>query len=319
MPMPSRVTIAAAVLGTAVVLEPVHALEMPGCEALEQWAAELKPDETFAPVPEVKLSNLLQDDLAVPLFGVPALEWSNSDILQVRKGLNQCRAQTKDEAAGRRLYEAIKAIDGSRRALAWRQRALTRLERTVDRLEGYRPSRRLAGQLALARDVLLGEPADLEVHGLRQMPNWIGQMEEAGGYLTREELAPLATRLAEREAEMRAAFAEDDEAFEALQEELAGVPVSPGGLTTLRELERSPVLRKVSPGQLDAFRAGVQRKRSQIQAEMRRQELARAQQVRQEQARRSTQAQRPAARSGGGQAGAAPSGGMPPLGITALR
>lgn len=43
---------------------------------------------------------------------------------------------------------------------------------------------------------------------------------------------PLATRLAEREAEMRAAFAEDDRAFEALQGDLAEVPAAPGGLAT---------------------------------------------------------------------------------------
>lgn len=312
---PSRVTLAAVVLGTAVTLAPVQALEMPDCGALEEWSAKLNPDETFAPMPEVEVANILRDDLVVPLFGAPAIQWSNREILDVREALNECRAATQDEATGRQLYDAIKAIGGSRRALVRRQQTLARLERTVERLETYRPSRRLAGQLALARDVLRGEPADLEAHGLEQMPNWLDEMEQARDHVTAAEVESLAERLAEREAELRAAFAEDDKALAALQQELAEVPVSRAGLTRLRELERSPVLRKAGPRQLDDFRAGVQRKRSQIQAEMRRQEQERAQQARQERLRlQQAQAQRPAGRPGGRQAaGAAPRGGVPDL------
>lgn len=84
MPSLSRLAKMAAVLVAAVFAQTVHALEAPECEALEQWAGELQPDETFAPVPEVQLSNLLRDALAVPLLGAPTIQWSSSDITQVR-------------------------------------------------------------------------------------------------------------------------------------------------------------------------------------------------------------------------------------------
>lgn len=287
----SRMARAASVLAFVLLFEPVHALEIPDCKALEQWAAELKPSETFAPAPEVKLSNLLRDELVVPLFGAPATSWSNADITQIRNTLNGCRSEAKDNTTARQLYDAIKAIDRSRSALNRRRLSMAHLERTVDRLLEYRPSRRLAGQLALAREVLLGSPADLEAYGLQKMPNWVRKIERARDYLGAAQMEPLAQRLAERETKMRTSFEEDDAAIAALVQELAEVPVSPTGLSKLRELERSPVLRKAAPHQIDEFRAGVQRKRAQIQARVRRQEQERAQQA--ERGAR-TQRQRPA-------------------------
>jgi hypothetical protein len=68
---------------------------------------------------------------------------------------------------------------------------------------------------------------------------------------------------------LREQFKKDAEAFTALQQQVENVPLTQAGLAKLQQLQRSPVLGKATPQQVDAFRADVQRKQGQIQAELR--------------------------------------------------
>ncbi|MCW8907124.1 MAG: hypothetical protein OQL28_07730 [Sedimenticola sp.] len=256
----------------------LQAFELPECGQLEQWAAKLEPDRTFALAPEVEITTLLQDDLTTPLVGKPVSDWTRQELSSLRRQIAQCRKQAhkrKDQAKTDQLYAALKALDASRAPLTRLQQIRTRTGQTVDRLLKYRPSQRLAGQLALSQDALRGKAIDPGAYELRQVPNWIPQLQQAPGYLDKKEIDRFVAMLGQRRDEMQQQFQAADDAYAKARKELAEVPMTQAGLATLSKLERSPVLKEVSPAEIDQFRAEINRKRSAIQASLRRQEQAR--------------------------------------------
>jgi hypothetical protein len=257
---------------------------------------------------------VFRDEAFASTFGTPLDAWDPQDFEILDKHMKSCQ-----QLLFKQNRQQAKQIDKVRRYVPTVQREIAKastgalpaknaspqqaqLEATVERLEKYRPSQRLADQIALTHDVMLGKPADLQAHGLRRMPDWISQVERAQATLTEAEMAPYIKRLADREAELRDQFKKDAAAFAALQKELEAVPGTKAGLAKLGQLQRSPVLSNATPQQVDEFRAKVRRKYGQIQAEVRRQQ----------QAQRSTQVQQgPSDRTDGRQAGAPQGEGAP--------
>lgn len=265
------------VAALAVLPFSLQAFELPKCSELEQWAAELEPDKTFALAPEVEISTLLRDNLTTPLVGAPVNDWTRQELSTLRRQITQCRKKAhkrKDQATTDQLYAALKAVDASRAPLTQLLQMRTRTGQTVDRLLKYRPSKRLAGQLALSQDALRGKAIDPGAYGLRHVPNWIPQLQQAPGYLSEKEIEQFAARLGQRMEEMQQQFQAADDAYAEARKELAEVPMTQAGLATLSKLERSPVLKEVSPAQIDQFRVEVNRKRSAINSTLRRQNQA---------------------------------------------
>jgi hypothetical protein len=295
--------LAATVIGITATLwsASLLALTLPKCDAFEQWSSHFVPGDTFSLAPQLQITTLLRDELTVPLFGTAVTQWTDQDINGLRRGLQQCRREAgkrRDKAAADQLYQTLKAVDLARRALRDMQSARLGVQRTVERLVGYRASPRLARQIALSEDALQGKEPDLQAHGLRSMPDWIPNLRRAPDYLPSAEIDGYIQTLAEHRAALEAGFKAQAEAFEALQQELAGVPLSPAGLRTLQRLEQSPVLREATPQQIDAFRNDITRKRNQIHA-----------------AQRQQQAQRTTASGGSAAPGGSPAQANPPADI----
>lgn len=270
-----------AVVGTAVALISLpfnlQAFELPECEELEQWAERLEPNKTFALAPEVEITTLLEDDLTVPLVGEPVSDWTRQELSTLRRQMTLCRRQAhkrKDQTSTDQLYAAIKAVDSARAPLTRLQQVRTRTAQTVDRLLNYRPSRRLEGQLALSQDALRGKAIDPGRYDLRQVPNWIPQLQQASGYLGEKEIGRFVASLGQRREQMQQQFQAAEKAFAEAERKLAEVPLTQAGLATLDELERLPALNDVSPAQIDQFRGEINRKRSAIYAALRRQQQA---------------------------------------------
>jgi hypothetical protein len=250
---------------------------------------------------------VFRDEAFATIFGKTLDGWDQRDFRTLDEHMKSCQQELfkKHRQKAKQINKVRRYVPAVQREVQKASKGASptkkvspqqaQLEATVDRLEKYRPSQRLADQIALTRDVMQGKPADLQTHGLRRMPNWISQVERARASLSEAEMAPYIQRLAEREAELRAQFKKDAEAFTALQQELEAVPLNQAGLVKLRQLERSPVLGKATPQQVAGFRAEVQRKHVQIQAEMRRLKQA-------ERSKQVTQVQRPTGRTDSRQA-----------------
>lgn len=286
-----------AVTSLAVLPINLQAFQIPECSDVEQWAAKLKPNQTFALAPEVEITTLLRDELTLPLVGTPVGQWTHKELSNLRRHITLCRKQAakrKDQANSNQLYAALKAVDASRAPLTKLQQVRTQTKQTVDRLVKYHPSQRLEGQLALSQDALRGKTIDPDTYNLRQVPNWIPQLQQARGYLSKAEIEQYATRLGEKRAQLQQQFQAADDGYAEARKELSEVPMTKAGLATLNKLERSPVLKEVSPAQIDQFRAEINRKRSAILTALRRQELAQ-QATSQRQPRTQTQSSRQAA------------------------
>ena len=296
------------------VLPASAAINQPDCDALASWADTFTPPKSRTGPDSVPA--VFHDEAFASIFGKAVGALDEQDFRTLDEYMKVCQRQLYKQhrqkakqinkvrryvpAVQREIQQASKDASPTKKVSPHQ----AQLEATVDRLEKYRPSQRLANQIALTRDVMQGKPADLQTHGLRRMPSWISQVERARASLSEAEMAPYIQRLAKREAELRAQFKKDAEAFTALQQELEAVPLTQAGLVKLRQLERSPVLGKATPQQVDGFRAEVQRKHVQIRAEMRRQKQAqRSPQV--------TQVQRPAGRTDSRHA-SAPQGSVAP-------
>lgn len=257
-----------------LVAAPVaSAFELPDCTALQAWSAGYVPDESVSLAPKVKVTSLLKDEKTLPLFGQPVQAWSASDMGALRKALRQCRkAARNDKPAADRLYQALKAFDAARGQLNKAQQVRNQLNQTVERLVKYRPSPRLAGQLALSREVLQGSAPDLAAHGLQRMPDWIASFQKASDYLSASEIEGHAASLAAREQELKQQFQSRETDYAAAQKELNAAPLTAAGMQTVERLARLPWLKELTPQQQDAFRNDINRKRrAYAQAQQRQQ------------------------------------------------
>lgn len=254
------------ILALAAFTSQAQAFQMPGCDALEQWASGYDPDQTVNLTPKVRVTSLLADETAEPLFGQSVLEWSAEDLATLRKGLNKCRKaahKRKERDTSEHLYTALKAVDRARRPLRDYLRVKSGIARTVERLARYRPSPRLARQLALSQDALLGQGTNLSAHDLQQMPNWIPTFKQAPDYLTPAQIEGFVSALSAQQTEMEKGFGQAKKDFAAAKRELASAPLSADGMQTLDRLERQPWIKDLTPQEQDALRNEISRKRMQ--------------------------------------------------------
>jgi hypothetical protein len=253
-------------------------LRQADCPSLEAWAARQTAGETISLAPKVEISSLLRDELVVPLVGKPVASWDAQDLSAVKRALNQCRKaanKRKDRGASDALYQAIRAIDGSRTPLAQMQRARIAAPRQVQWLIDYQPNPRLPGQLALAQDALQGRPVDPKQYGSRRRPDWLTTLQQASSYLPASEIEPLVARIAQRKIELEARAKAANSELTAARESLAKAPATAEGLAILEELAKLPALEDVPPKEADEFRRALQQKRWAIQRSLQQQQARR--------------------------------------------
>ena len=259
-----RLTLALAMPALMALAPPGYAFQLPDCSALERWSASYVPDETVNIAPQLQVTSLLADSKAVQLFGQPVIEWSQKDILDLRQALGKCRkAARKDKARAQQLYVALKELDKARSGLMKVDQTRSNLTGQLDRLLKYRPSPRLARQMALSQDALEGKKLDLDAHGLRDMPNWIAGFQRAADILPEEEIQGYVSQLAKRQAEIEQQFEKLVNDYAAAKKELADAPVSAEGMQTLDRLQALPWLTQLTPQEQDEFRNAINRKRNQ--------------------------------------------------------
>ena len=238
------------------------------CPNLEAWAAKRVAGKKVSLAPKVEISSLLRDELVVPLLGKSVGNWDANDINAVKRAMSQCRRaanKRKDRRASDALYQATRAIDASRTALAQMQGARIAAPRQVQWLVDYQPSPRLLGQLEIAQDALKGRPIDPKKYGSRRRPDWLSTLQQAANYLPAAEIEPLVARLGQRQVELEARAKAADSELAAARQTLATVPATPQGLATLDQLGALPALENAPPKEADEFRRALQQKRWAIQ------------------------------------------------------
>ena len=94
-PARRRLTLAIAMPALMTLAPTGHAFQLPDCSALERWSASYVPDETVSVAPQLQVTSLLADSKTVQLFGQPVIEWTQKDILDLRRALGNCRTAAR--------------------------------------------------------------------------------------------------------------------------------------------------------------------------------------------------------------------------------
>ncbi len=257
------------VLLTAISIPPVWAegLTKPDCGHLGQWAAKYIPKETIQIAPKVAFSAFLKDEWIEPLFGKSFVSWDANDFSQVRKWLKGCRRaalKRKDKKTAGYLYQAMMAVNQSRRPLSQMVQVRKLTEQKAQWIMNYHLIPELPKLLALAQMSLKGEDVqgqlkDIQLRG--QIKQHVADLRQARDYLGEDEISALIQRFTEREAAVKGEMKANDADIAAAKKELAAVPNTNAGLSTLDRLAQSPVLRKMSAEEATAFQQAIQKKR----------------------------------------------------------
>ncbi len=256
-------------------------LTQPDCPALQAWAANLAPEETFTPNPHLQLNTLFRDEQLVPLFGQDILRWEREDFDAVMGWMNECRTaanKARDKTTGQSLYAAIKTMKNGLRPLKqyWGQRQ--RVEQDVERMIKQKDFSELPQLLALAQQALRGEDVSAGVKALP--PRYQGQGRQAAGlgaardYFSEAELAGMIELLEARRTEAGATVSERNERHESLLREIAAVPMDRTGLNQLNRIAYQAPLGEMTREEVDSYNAAFQAKRNAINARIRSEQVA---------------------------------------------
>ncbi|GAB4345313.1 MAG: hypothetical protein Kow006_02380 [Gammaproteobacteria bacterium] len=271
-----------AALMLAVLATPSAALALnqPDCNALEKWSAGHASTGTVALTPNVEISSLFADERTEPLFGTPVGSWNRNDFNQVSKWLKTCRraaSKRRDKTASDNLYQAMKIIGRSARSIRQIEQHRQAAHRAVDNLLNSHRSNDLVMALKLAQRALGGEDIRSETdnlsHGIR---NALTALQNAYGNLPAGEVESLRSRLGESSGAAEEAMTAQNEEFEALERELAEVPLTEEGARRLDAFNKHPVLQQVSRDEAQAFYNAVAQKRSLIAGAVARQRAEQA-------------------------------------------
>jgi peptidoglycan hydrolase-like protein with peptidoglycan-binding domain len=251
---------------------------LPECGALTQWAAGHDTDATVTLAPEVVLNAMFADVRTVPVFGAKVSSWSRNEFTAVRNQIGDCRrvaTKQRDKAAADTLYGAYQVTIPTGQLLTQMERSRQQTDRAVKNLTGYHRSDTLVQVLDLAEQALRGADVAADVkalrvtHGVRQE---VQALQNLRGYLPPDELEALVVRLRAGAGAVEEDMAAKNARFEALNAQLAAVPMTMEGAYELDRLLKDPVLAEVSSEESMAFQNAVMKKRRAISVAVRQQE-----------------------------------------------
>ena len=215
-------------------------LTQPDCDRIAEWAAGYDAKATVDLRPSVTVNALFSDNLTVPLFGKPATAWRDDDLKQINLWIFECRQAAydrKDNAAGKTINQALRALKSARRPLGSIERALLMLTQKVDYLTSASGNTDMTTVLALARHALTGKDVEPEVQKLpRESLAYGREVLELARYrpmVCEEDVAPLLEKLEKQSIAAAETAGQNQEALKALQAELAAIPASAAGLGEL--------------------------------------------------------------------------------------
>lgn len=256
---------------------------LPGCDALQPWAASYKRGEMVQVTPRVEVASLLRPDLTTPLFGLPAERWTHDQFSSVYKKMIDCRneAGKKDKTAFNQFHQAARGVSKGASAMTRVDRFRDRAAKTVDKILDHPASPELPKLVDAAQTALRGEdPSEaLAVDPkLAYVAGDVKNLRSYCDYLTDEDRDALIARLEAGKGDVIAASAAIEKELADARKAVAEAPATPGGLQSLQQLSQAPVLDKIGMDEAAAFREEVAQRQREIRAELSRQEAeARAQ------------------------------------------
>jgi hypothetical protein len=263
--MRSIVVLAGAVLLPAAAIAAPQ-VKIPDCAALTLWAANAAPGQNFNPAPRLVLSKAFQDDVLVPVFGVPVLSWTQEDAQGVSQALVKCfqaAGQAHDQTSAGALANANRALGAVVPTNAAAQRARGDADAAKGQLDALPASPDL-GRVLTA--IVKGNPATPDMGVLRGLPREITdpstRLMQAVLQLPDADRVALYKALDERNTAIEGKMTSDAE------QAIAAAPQDGGGVITLMQV-RADVAAISDDDTRARLRKGADDKADQIRATLR--------------------------------------------------
>jgi len=250
---------------------------LPGCDALQPWAARYERGDMVEVTPRVQFTSLLRPELTGPLFGIPAERWSHDQFSSVYKKIIACRnkAGKQDKTAFNQFHQAAKGVGKGAKAMVRVDRFRERAAKTVDKILEHPASPELPKLVDAAQTALRGEdPTDaLSVDPkLAYVAGDVRNLKSYSDYLTEQDRNELIARLEAGKAKVAAASSAIEKELADARKSIAAAPATEAGLRSLQQLTEAPVLEKVGLNEAQAFRQEVQQRQREIRTEINRQQ-----------------------------------------------
>jgi hypothetical protein len=145
-------------------------IKVPACDIITIWAAKVNTD-SYNVAPRISLPKAFQDADLVPVFGVPALAWSQDDIQAASQALVACyqdAGKRRDQASAAALANANRALLG---LLPRTNAALQKAKTDADTITKELDAMPASAELDRGMDILLKEnPGQPDLSAVRSLP-----------------------------------------------------------------------------------------------------------------------------------------------------
>ncbi len=221
-------------------------IKVPACDVITAWAAQVNND-SYNVAPRITLPKAFQDADLVPVFGVPALAWSQDDIQAASQALVACyqdAGKRRDQASAGALANANRALLG---LLPRTNAALQKAKTDSDAIGKELDAMPASADLGRGIDILTkGNPGQPDLGAVRSLPREIAdpiwRLAQAVMNLSDADRAVLWQTLEARRKSIDAGLIDD------ATKQIAAAQSDAGGLIALTELR----LRVAAFGDADA-------------------------------------------------------------------
>jgi hypothetical protein len=211
-------------------------IKPPACDVITVWAARVNTD-SFNVAPRLALPKAFQDADLVPVFGVPALAWSQDDIQAASQALVACYQEAgkqRDQASAGALANANRALLG---LLPRTNAALQKAKIDSDTVKKELDALPASAELGRGIDVLLKEnPAQPDLNAVRSLPREVAdpvwRLSQSVMNLSDADRAMLWQALGERRKTIEVSLTDD------ATKQIAAAPGDAGGLVTLTDIRQ---------------------------------------------------------------------------------
>ncbi|NKC33739.1 hypothetical protein [Falsiroseomonas selenitidurans] len=249
-------------------------LASPDCAALAAWSGQLGAEagrtltRNWRGQRALVLPGLLRAPVTEQTFGKPALAWSEAEVQQVGRMLNDCARDPAIGGARFALQEARRAVlDQAALLLTWRGRNRERLPREVQAISEHPFAPAILLFLRAVPAVTDQAGYDAAYRLMAQLPPALRRHADPllGGmrYLLPEDVAEVITPAVERHL-----VAQREEAQAALVTPLAALPPDLGGLQRLDRVADQPLMAVLDAPGRATVEAAVAARRTAILADM---------------------------------------------------
>ncbi len=207
--------------------------QLPDCESLQKWAANISEGKTIKIAPKVEINEILKDELVEPLFGQSLSKWNDNNTNAAKRSIKVCRNKVykkRDKVTAKKFNQTIRAIQAAKAQFKMQKRVRESSIKKVQWLIGNNKSQDPHRLLELAQEVLQGKDVNTELAKVQLSSTYkrnVSGLKSALDYLPENEIELLRNQLAERQsslsAEMKTAKAEKEKS----KQTLAPVPASP--------------------------------------------------------------------------------------------